>query len=305
MKTLLCFGLGYSARRYIADHGAAYDRVIGTSRYSGGDPAGTGARGREIEILVFDGITVSAELTAALGSADRILVSIPPSPVGDPVLSACGKQLASLPRLQSIVYLSTIGVYGDHAGADVDETTLPAPLSPRSHARLAAERAWQDLGTRVGCPVAILRLAGIYGPGRNTLIKLIEGRAMRIVSPQQVFNRIHVADVAQVIDAAFARGADGIFNVADEEPCAAADIIVFAAGLIGIEPPPAIKLCEAQTFMSTRARRFYSERKRVRPAKLKKQLGVRLIYPTYRDGLRALHAAGDHNIRARSDAVIR
>jgi nucleoside-diphosphate-sugar epimerase len=294
MKTLLCFGLGYSAQRYIADYGGAYDRVIGTSRCSGIDPGRMGAGGRELESIVFDGVTVCAELAASLGSADCILVSIPPSPAGDPVLAACAEQLASAPRLQSIVYLSTIGVYGDHAGADVDETTLPAPLSPRSRARLAAERGWQDLGARVGCPVAILRLAGIYGPGRNALIKLAEGRAKRIVSPRQVFNRIHVADVAQAIDAALAQGADGIFNVADEEPCAGADIIVFAAGLMGIEPPPAIKLCEAQTFLSARARSFYSESKRVQPAKLKQQLGVQLIYPTYRHGLRALHAARDH-----------
>jgi NAD dependent epimerase/dehydratase family len=291
MTTLLCFGLGYSAQRYVASCATNYDCVIGTSRSFKlpADSTAT-ARASRVRHIEFDGSAVSGELVKALDRADRILVSIPPCTRGDPVLAACGEKLACLPRLQSIVYLSSISVYGDHGGGEVDEETAASPRSDRSRVRLTAEGAWQDLGARIGRPVAILRLAGIYGPGRNPLVKLAQGRAMRIVKPKQVFNRIHVDDVAQAIDATFARGANGIFNVADDEPCSPEQVILYGAELMGVEPPPAISLSDAAPLMEPMALSFYAENKRVRNDKLKRELGVRLIYPTYRHGLRSQHS---------------
>ena len=161
----------------------------------------------------------------------------------------------------------------------------------RSRERLAAEQAWQKLGARRGKAVAILRLAGIYGPGQNALVQIARGNARRIVKPGQVFNRIHVADIAQAIDAAFARTASGIFNVADDEPTPPADPIVFAAQLVGAEPPPEITFEDAAPSMSPMALSFWQECRRVRNDKLKRELGVTLLYPTYREGLRALFEA--------------
>jgi len=189
-----------------------------------------------------------------------------------------------------LVYLSTIGVYGDHDGGWIDESTPAQPAAERSRERLAAERAWQALAAARKSAVAILRLAGIYGPGQNALVNVREGRARRIVKPGQVFNRIHVADIAQAIDAALSRRADGIFNLADDEPSAPGDPIVFAAGLLGVAPPPEIPFAQAATTMTPMALSFYGESKRVRNDRLKSVLGVTLRYPTYREGLRALYA---------------
>jgi nucleoside-diphosphate-sugar epimerase len=165
------------------------------------------------------------------------------------------------------------------------------PSSTRGGDRLAAENEWRDLGARRGIPVAILRLAGIYGPGRSALTQLQRGIARRIVKPGQVFNRIHVGDIAQAIDAAFARNASGIFNVADDEPSPAGDPIAFAAQLMGIEAPPEIPFEQAEPTMSPMALSFWQECRRVKNDKLKRELGVRLLYPTYREGLRALFSA--------------
>jgi nucleoside-diphosphate-sugar epimerase len=160
--------------------------------------------------------------------------------------------------------------------------------------RLDAEQAWQALGARKGVAVAILRLAGIYGPGQNALIQVTRGTARRIVKPGQVFNRIHVTDIAQAIDACFAQHADGVFNLADDEPTPPGDPVEFAARLLGVSPPPEIPFEEAQKSMSAMAQSFYAESRRVKNQKLKTVLGMRLDYPTYREGLRALYDAGDH-----------
>ncbi|MGA8077614.1 MAG: NAD-dependent epimerase/dehydratase family protein, partial [Xanthobacteraceae bacterium] len=160
----------------------------------------------------------------------------------------------------------------------------------RGRQRLAAERRWQDLGARRGIPVAVLRLAGIYGPGRNALTQIVRGGARRIVKPGQVFNRIHVDDIAQAIDAALAGGASGIVNVADDEPSPPAEPLAFAAQLLGVPPPPEVPFEWAAPTMSPLALSFWQECRRVRNDKLKRELGVILRYPTYREGLRALLA---------------
>ncbi len=283
---LTCVGLGYSAAHYVATFGKRFDRVVGTARTVRAAPL------PHVHMLTFDGVTATPELVARVAESDALLISTPPGKVGDPVL-ACLADAIAHGCARSIVYLSTIGVYGDSGGDWVDEESEPRPGSPRSAARLSAENAWRRLGAEHGKAVAILRLAGIYGPGRNALVTLAEGTGRRIVKLGQVFNRIHVADIAQAIDACFAQGAGGVFNLADDEPAPPQDVIAFAADLLGIAPPPEISFDDARARMSAMAQSFYAENRRVRNAKLKTALGVRLAYPTYREGLRALHAAGD------------
>jgi nucleoside-diphosphate-sugar epimerase len=285
---LICFGLGYSAQHFVEIIAEKFDRIVGTVRDAERAGALNAPPSGRLTALVFDGIAATPDLQSAIAEADAALVSVPPDENGDPVLRACGDVLAHTQRLRSIVYLSTIGVYGDRDGAWVDEATPPQPGAARSRERLAAEQAWLDFGARHNVAVAILRLAGIYGPGQNALVQIARGSARRIVKPGQVFNRIHVGDIAQAIDAAFTRRASGIFNVADDEPTPPADPITFAAQLMGVEPPPAIPFDQAALTMSPMALSFWQECRRVKNDKLKRELGVSLRYPTYREGLRAL-----------------
>jgi nucleoside-diphosphate-sugar epimerase len=295
MPNLFCFGLGTSAAHYIAEFGARFTRIAGTVRTREKAAAIAAGRigGQTVETFVFDGTDAAPEVIAAVTDASALLVSVPPRE-NDPVLACCADTIAGAPHLRAIVYLSTVGVYGDHAGAWVDETTPATPLTARSLARLEAERAWGALAAQSGKTLAILRLAGIYGPGRNALLQVAGSTAKRIVKPGQVFNRIHVTDIAQAIQAAFAGGHDGIVNVADDAPTPPGEPIAFAASLLGVAPPPEIPFAIAAATMSPMALSFYGENRRVRNERLKRELGVTLKYPTYREGLTALFAAGDH-----------
>jgi nucleoside-diphosphate-sugar epimerase len=290
MSTLLCFGLGYSAEHFIGMFGDGFERIIGTVRGAERAAVLNAYMAGRLKTLVFKG-TATPGVESAIGEADLALVSVPPDANGDPVLAAFGEALAHTRRLRSIVYLSTVGVYGDHGGGWVDEDTPPRPASARSRARLAAEAEWQKLGARSGATITVLRLAGIYGPGQNALVQIARGTARRIVKPGQVFNRIHVGDIAQAIDAAFAREAAGIFSVADDEPGAPGDPIAFAAQLLGRDPPPEIPFADAASSLSPMALSFWQECRRVKNNKLKRELGLNLLYPTYREGLRALSAS--------------
>ncbi|MGH6851179.1 MAG: NAD-dependent epimerase/dehydratase family protein, partial [Methylocella sp.] len=224
--------------------------------------------------------------------ADVILVSVPPGVSSDPVLAWFGYRIASLRRQQTIVYLSTIGVYGDARGEWVDEKTIPAASSERSLARLTVEKSWTAIGKENDKKVYILRLAGIYGPGRNVLLNLKAGTAKRIVKRGQVFNRIHVEDICRAIDAAIAhKGSGDVFNVSDDAPAPPQDVITYAAMLTGIEPPPEQDVETAD--LSPMTRSFYAENKRASNRKLKDELGVKLAFPTYRVGLEALWEAGE------------
>jgi nucleoside-diphosphate-sugar epimerase len=284
MPTLLCLGLGYCARFYVAEFGARFERMVGTSRTP--KPAG------RVEMLAFDAASPTDEVRAVVASATHLLLSATPNETGDPIAAALGREIASAPKLESIVYLSSLGVYGDHDGAFVDETAATIPAHARGGFRLRAEAAWQALGRTRGVPVAVLRLAGIYGPGQNVFTRLVAGRAHRVAKPGHVFNRIHVCDIAQAIDAAFARSADGIFNVTDDEPAPYSDQVLLAAKLLGVEPPPELSMQQARSILTPMALSFYAGCVRVRNDKLKRELGVRLRYPTYREGLRAVLAEG-------------
>ncbi|MBW7972122.1 SDR family oxidoreductase [Bradyrhizobium sp. BR 10289] len=278
---LFILGLGYSARHFVRRFGDSFSHIAATVRDPGqrDDLAG-------IEVHAFAGGSPTRETVERIRDADVLLISIPPGNGGDPALNAFADVLAAGHR--KVVYLSTIGVYGDHAGAWVDESTPPQAMFDRTRMRLAAEQAWTD-GTRGDA--AILRLAGIYGPGRNALVTLRAGTARRIIKPGQVFNRIHADDIASAIMAAVRREASGIFNVCDDEPTPPQDVIAYAAQLMGVAPPPEEAFETAE--MSPMARSFYASSARVSNAKLKRQLGVTLAYPTYRHALDALWRAGE------------
>jgi nucleoside-diphosphate-sugar epimerase len=289
METLLCFGFGYCAQHYVGAYGSRFTRVAGTTRSDSGTVFVNRAGGSpSVEMLRFDGTAPTASILAAINEAEAVLVSIPPGEGRDPVLRWFAAPLSHSPRLAAIVYLSTIGVYGDHGGGWVDEGTPPHPSAGRRQTRLAAELEWRAAGAKAGAAVSVLRLAGIYGPDRNALANVLDGSARRIVKPGQVFNRIHVADIAQAIEAAFAQRASGVYNVADDEPSPPQDVTGFAANLLGMPPPPQLAFEDAQATLSPMARSFYGENRRIRNQKLKTELGVTLRYPTYRDGLRAL-----------------
>ncbi len=294
MNTLVCLGFGYSAQHYVARHGARFDRVIGTTRSAenAADLAARGFGGRAVEMIVFDGEAAEPALAEAIGAAGVLLVSISPADGVDPTLALLKAAVAAAPHLASIVYLSTIAVYGNHDGGWIDEDTPLTPALTRAQDRIEAERAWLTLGKVRDLPVSIIRIAGIYGPGQSALETVKAGRARRIVKPGQVFNRIHVGDLAEIIDRAIvlalSRRAGGIFNAADDEPTAPGDPIAYAAGLLGVEPPPEVAFEEAKKTMSPFAISFYGESKRVRNDRIKSVLGVTLRYPTYREGLRAL-----------------
>ena len=218
-----------------------------------------------------------------------MLVSVPPDAGGDPAIVHHARDIEASPSIQWIGYLSTIGVYGDHGGAWIDETTPATPTHDRSRWRLAAEEAWRALGARSGKRCQVFRLPGIYGPGRSAIERVREGSARRIVKPGQVFNRIHVDDIAGALSAAMAgRGAHDVYNVTDDEPAPPQDVIAYAAALLHMPPPPEIAFEDAK--LSPMVISFYAENKRVGNARLRDELGVKLKFPSYREGLQAILA---------------
>lgn len=269
MNSLFCFGFGYTAGHLARTLPEGW-QVGGTVRHKNGKP-GTQLFGDALD----------------LSHITHLLISIPPEEAGDPVLLRYRHTLEAAKELRWIGYLSTTGVYGDHGGGTVDETTPPAPTSDRARRRVAAEREWLAFGAERGVPVRIFRLAGIYGPGRNALEDLKEGTAKRIVRPGQLFSRIHVEDIAAVLRAALLSdsGSD-IYNVCDDEPAPPAEVVSYAADLLGVEPPPEIPFEEAA--LSPMALTFWADNKRVDNRRMKEELGVRLTYPTYREGLKSL-----------------
>ncbi|MGO4407428.1 SDR family oxidoreductase [Bosea sp. RAF48] len=286
---ILILGLGYSAGFFARAALARGWEVTGTVR-SAEKAVHLSREG--IRTLVFDGFAVSSALGKAVAEADAVLVSVQPSEDGDPALGPLRSALAAAPNLRWIGYLSTIGVYGDQGGAWIDEATPPAPTNGRTRQRVAIEEAWLQLGRDSGKPAQIFRLSGIYGPGRNAITKLREGKANRLIKPGQVFNRIHVDDIAGVLMASLAQPRNGaIYNVTDDEPGPPQDVITFAAELTGLEPPPETPFEQAQ--LSPMAASFYGESKRVSNALVKRELGYAFRYPTYREALRALAAAGE------------
>ena len=223
------------------------------------------------------------DASATLAGTTHLLVSIPPDQTADPVLRAHGRDLLRLPELRWVGYLSTTAVYGDTDGDWVGEADPARPTQARARRRVAAEGDW----LASGLPVHVFRLAGIYGFGRNQLEQLRAGTARRIVKPGQVFGRVHVDDIAQTLLASMTRPNPGaIYNVVDDEPAPPQDVVAFAAELLGIDPPPEEPFEAAD--LSPMAASFYADNRRVANDRIKKELGVRLAFPSYREGLRAL-----------------
>ncbi len=284
--TLLSFGHGYSARalaRLLIPQGWT---IIGTTRST-----------EKARRLSDDGVTPliwpGDDPRPAVETATHVLTSVSPGPDGDPVLADLADALARrAPALKWAGYLSTTGVYGDHAGGWVDEDTPLTPSTERGRLRVLAETQWRALAETSGLPLHIFRLAGIYGPGRGPFSKVRNGTARRIIKPGQVFSRIHVDDIAQVLAASIAHPNPGaVYNLCDDDPARPQDVIAHAAELLGQPLPPEVDYDTAD--MSPMARSFYAESKRVRNDRIKSELGVELIHPDYRVGLAALLAQED------------
>lgn len=276
--TLFSFGHGYTARALSRRLTPKGWRIVGTTRDAAEKDA---IRAAGAEPLVWPGEAPD------LDGVTHLLISTAPTAQGDPVLAALRDEIAARARQFAWVgYLSTTAVYGDHQGGWVDETTPATPTAERGRWRLQAEQDWAAIP---GLPLHIFRLAGIYGPGRGPFSKLKKGGLRRIIKPGQVFSRIHVEDIAQVLEASMRRPDPGaIYNVCDDEPVPPQDVIGYAAQLQGLPLPPAVDFDTAD--LTPMARSFYNENKRVRNDRIKTDLGVTLKYPNYREGLEALHA---------------
>ena len=275
-NTLLSLGHGYTSRELARQLHPRGWRIIATSRSA--DAPQTG-----VDLRQWPG----SDITDAFARATHVLTSIAPTETGDPVLENLADQIASAPNLRWIGYLSTTAVYGDHQGGWVDETTPLTPATKRGEWRVAAERAWQDFARKQSLSLHVFRLAGIYGPSRGPFAKLRNGTARRIVKPGQVFSRIHVEDIAQTLIASMnAPNPGAIYNVCDDDPAPPQDVLACAAELLGLPIPPAEDWDTAR--MTPMARSFYSESKRVKNDRIKSELGIKLKYPDYKSGLRAL-----------------
>ena len=281
---LFCFGFGFSAQALARKLSGRAEHVTGTHTGPHGSP------GRGITLLTYRGDGARPEIREALHDATHVLVSIPPDLEGDVVLRQHGADLAAAPSVAWIGYLSTVGVYGDAKGAWVDETHPTKPTSERSLRRIHAETAWLNFAEESGKRVEIFRLSGIYGPGRSVIDNLRAGTARRIIKHNQVFNRIHVDDIARVLAKAIDTPTQHrIYNVTDDEPAPPEDVVVYAAQLLGMEPPPAIPFEDAH--LTGMAASFWAESKRIRNDRIRRDLGAELLYPTYREGLRAILTA--------------
>ena len=291
-KSLFCFGLGYSALA-LAHRLKGRGWAVGGTCRSAESQAELAAQGFAVTRSSREDIPTDP--AGEIASATHLLISVPPDETGDPVIALYGEAIrarhAAGEPFAWVGYLSTTGVYGDRGGGWVDEADALVPTGERGQRRVDAERAWLDLLEHHGVPVHLFRLAGIYGPGRSALDTIRSGRAQRVVKPGQVFSRIHVEDIATILDASIARPNPGAaYNVCDDDPAPPDDVLGFAAALLGVTPPPAIAFEDA--VLSPMARSFYADNKRVLNTRIKDELGVSLAYPSYQDGLRALLAAG-------------
>ena len=283
---LFCFGLGYTGQALAARLAGEGWRIAGTVR---GETAFESLTAQEYRICPFDRGRVLDDAATALAGATHILSCVPPDEDGDPVLDCHGGDIAALDGLQWVGYLSTTGVYGDRGGGVVDERAERRPAGGRGRRRVAAEDGWLALWRDHGLPVHLFRLASIYGPGRNALETVRQGRARRIHRPGQVFGRIHIDDIVEVLCASMARPNPGAaYNLADDEAAPPDAVIARACELLGVEAPPLEEYDDIKDTLSPMARSFYGESKRVSNRRVREELGVALKWPTYREGLKGL-----------------
>ena len=268
---LFAFGFGYVAAELARTLASAGWDCAGTVR---SDSTAGPLRAEGYAVHIWPGAEITPPSTFNLGGA-AWLISVPPDDKGCPVFRSFS-HLA--PTASWIGYLSTTGVYGDLAGGWAFEETPLNPQSREATNRAAAEAHWTTAGAR------IFRLPGIYGPGRSAIERVKEPGARRIVKPGQLFSRAHVSDIASALHLSINSPATGAFNICDDEPAPADDVLTYAASLLGIDPPPAVAFEDAN--LSPMAQRFYAECKRVSNARAKAALAWRPEFPTYREGLR-------------------
>ena len=281
-KKLFCFGYGYTAS-YLAERLKLYDwEIAGTTT----DEEKLAFMKQEgVEAHLFDHSQPLWDVASVLKDVTHILLSIPPSTEGDPVFHTHGFELAALPNIEWVGYLSTTGVYGNQDGRYVDETHLPSPTSRRGQSRLTAEEQWREISSD-HFPVHFFRLSGIYGPGRSALDAVRAGDSRRIEKPGHVFNRIHIEDILQVLISSInAPKAGEVYNLADDYPAPSHEVIAYACTLLGYDVPPIIPYSEVD--LAPIVRSFYADNKRIKNEKIKKELGISLIYPTFQKGLEA------------------
>jgi nucleoside-diphosphate-sugar epimerase len=279
--SMLILGFGYAGRAIAAEALRAGFTVSGTAR----DPA-TARVPEGATLLPF------AQAEAAIRTATHLVITAGPGAGGDPVLARYRDEVAQAPGLCWVGYMSTTGVYGDRQGGWVDEIAAPAPAQERSLRRLEAEQAWRALLAPRGVALDLFRTAGIYGPGRNMLEEARQGTARRVIKPGHTFSRIHVEDIGRAVVAAALRP-DGcrVLHLADDEPAEGAAVAVEAARLVGVPPPPGVPFETALASMSPMGRSFWAEDRKVASVRTQAVLGLRWRYPTYREGLAALHQA--------------
>ncbi|MBL0371763.1 SDR family oxidoreductase [Rhizobium sp. KVB221] len=281
---LMILGAGFSGKAIGRICGSTFDSVGGTTRKQANF---TTLEAAGIQPSIFDGTQISGALSEALRDVTHLVQSISPGEDGDGFLKLVPNLKTFMPKLVWAGYLSTIGVYGDHKGAWVDEEAPTTPLSARAKERVVAESQWLDAGARENIAVAVLRLSGIYGPGRNAFVNLSDGTARRLVKKDQVFNRIRCEDIGRVTAFLIERKLGGIYNVTDAEPAPAQDVVEYAARLMGIDVPPDTPFEQAE--LSPMARSFYAENKRVSNARLR-GIGFEFLYPNYRVSLENMWA---------------
>ncbi|MCP5080718.1 MAG: SDR family oxidoreductase [Alphaproteobacteria bacterium] len=285
MSHLLCFGLGYSARRLARRLLRQGWRVTGTAR---SDAAVSRLVTEGFDGVIFNGSAKIDGFASLARDVTHILLSVPPGVDGDPVFARHGQDIGALaPQLKWAGYLSTTGVYGDRQGGWVDESGELLPATERGRRRVQAEADWQELHSATGLPLHVFRLAGIYGPGSNQMVSLLNGKSRRVIKPGQVFSRVHVDDIASTLQASLEKPNPGrIYNVCDDEAAPPQVVVAHAATLLNRPAPPEVDFEDAE--MSPMGRSFYAESKRVSNDRIKQELGVELAYPTYREGLSAL-----------------
>jgi hypothetical protein len=284
---IFCFGYGFSFEK-AAQFARKSAHAVGIGGTVRTEQKAERLRQEGVNAHVFSGDGPGETLGADLRQASHVVLSIPPGEGGDPALLHHRADLDRAENLQWLCYYSTVGVYGDFGGAWIDETAPLVPRNARSDRRVAAEQAWRDYAAQRGVPLAVFRLAGIYGPGRSTFDKLRDGTAHRLVKPGQVFNRIHAEDIGRITILAAEQLLHGTFNLGDDEPAPPQEVVTYAAELMGVAPPPEQPFDTAE--MTPMQRSFYADNKRVSNRAIRTALGIDLLYPNYRAGLDAIWA---------------
>jgi hypothetical protein len=279
---MFCFGMGFSSKALAKRLAPQGWQISGTVR-----GAQDQIKTKNISVIPYDGSKPTLAISEAISHSTHLLITIPPQPSGDVVLKNFSQEISRARHLRWIGYISSTGVYGDNQGKWVDESSPLRASSDHNRQRIEVESAWLKVGRDHDLPVMIFRCVGIYGPGRNLLVALRQGRARRIDKPGLVFSRIHSDDLAQTLEASIKKPQPGeVYNVSDDCPSPPAEAVEYACSLLGVEPPPLEPYEKAD--LSRTARGFYATNKRVSNKKIKQELGVNLQYPDYRSGLKSL-----------------